>query len=219
MVFACAVPPARAEASRRAGYIKIVSGTRGAQVLIDGQPMGRVPLSDPIPVTAGQHVIKVSKPGYTDYLEVVVVRTGQVKEVEVDLFPFKGMLRVTADKKGARVYVDGKFMGRVPVDLELAPGAHSVRVALAGHQDVIRRWVAKAGRVARLRAKMVKLGVVAKDPKVAVGVKKRWYQKWWFWVSVASGVVAVGLTVVLPLALYKEDPTRTFNEERNTRVP
>jgi hypothetical protein len=197
MVLVCGVSAADAEASRRAGYIKIVSGTRGAQVLIDGQPMGRVPLSDPIPVTAGQHVVKVSKPGYTDYLEVVVVRTGQVKELEVDLFP----------------------LGRVPVDLELKPGAHSVRVALAGHQDVIRRWVAKAGRVARLRAKMVKLGVVAKDPKVAVGVKKKWYQKWWFWASVASGVVAIGLTVVLPLALYKEDATRTFNEERNTKVP
>lgn len=219
VLFLLACTGIEAAAGEGSGSIRIVTATSKALVRVDGQKVGHTPISDPVPLSAGDHVVKVTKPGHTSFLEVIRVEKGKTRTLEIDLFPIKGVLRVSSDKPASRVYVDGKFMGRAPVELELSPGSHSVRVSLLGHKDVIRHFTSKEGRVARLKAVLVPLEtstpVVVATP---VKRKEKFYQKWWFWTSIAGGVVALAISVVVPIALRKEDPTRSFNPDRSLLV-
>lgn len=66
---------------------------------------------------------------------------GQLVEIES-----KPTLTVTSDPAGGNVTVDGQSYGRTPLTLrDLAPGAHSVSVSMAGRQTVTRDIVLRAG--------------------------------------------------------------------------
>jgi hypothetical protein len=207
-------------ANEAAAHLHVRTATRGAIISIDGKEIGRAPLREPVPVVAGKHVVRVAKPGYTVFLEAVEVKPGRTKRMTVDLLPIKGVLKVTANVDRARVYLDKKFVGRVPVELELEPGRHDLRVSHTGYSDVVRHFQAKAGRVARLRAKLVPVGnsgvKVERQTKLS---EKKWYQKWWFWASIAGGALAIGLSVTLPLALLPEEPGKDFRADRVFIVP
>jgi hypothetical protein len=203
----------------RAAHINVDTTTKGAVISIDGKEIGRAPLPEPVPVVAGKHVVRVSKPGHTVFLEVVEVGRGQTKTVTVDLLPIKGILEVTANVPQARVYVDGRFVGRVPAWLELSPGKHSLKVSRTGYGDVVRRFEAKPGRVARLDAKMVPISGSAPTPPDGARVEEKWYEKWWFWASVAGGAIALGLSVSLPIALQPEEPGKGFRADRVFVIP
>jgi hypothetical protein len=49
-----------------------------------------------------------------------------------------GELQVESRPRGARVFIDGRLVGTTPMLVQdVRPGAHAVRIDLAGH----RRWV------------------------------------------------------------------------------
>ena len=221
-------PQTTALAEDAMGTLNVSTATRGATITLDGKEVGVVPLPEPLPVEAGSHVVKVSKPGYTVFLDVVKIKPGENKNLLVDLIAVSGILKVSSSVPQARVYVDGKYVGRTPTNVELNPGPHPLNVSYRAYADVIRRFEAKAGRVARLRAKMVPLGSsrsggAAAGSAGAGGAKgtaeKKWYQKWWFWASVAGGALALSLSVTLPLALTRDENKGPFNPHHVFLVP
>ncbi len=50
-----------------------ITGPAGAEVLLDGTPLGFLPLGKPVTVTPGRHEIRCNLPGYADYREPVVL--------------------------------------------------------------------------------------------------------------------------------------------------
>src|SRR5215831_10339962 len=95
------------------GELSIRSRTEGAQVYIDGQLIGTIPLERPLGLVPGQHALKILKRGYTDYLDVVTIRDRKLTALDVDLLPVLGVLRLYTQVDGARAYVDGHFVGEV----------------------------------------------------------------------------------------------------------
>jgi len=53
-----------------------------------------------------------------------------------------GRLRVTSNKR-ALIYIDGAPVGFTPMDVELAPGSHTVRVMQPGQSDTIQTRAAE----------------------------------------------------------------------------
>jgi hypothetical protein len=95
-------------------------------------------------------------PGVRSWEEEVLVRSGQSTRVSAkpERVPPFGLVtaqaeRVTADGvedvEGAAVYVDGERAGSTPVDLQLPPGPHSVRVVTGGTIGPVHRIDVQAG--------------------------------------------------------------------------
>ena len=74
----------------------------GAQLFVDGAPVGMVPARVEVP--AGKHRIEVKKPGFNDFADSADVAEGEQRQMVIDLQQAvkKGALLVTGDAAGRR---------------------------------------------------------------------------------------------------------------------
>jgi hypothetical protein len=199
---------------RITGTLVIESTTKGAKVFIDGDEVGSIPLERPIRLMPGQHTIKVTKPGHTQYMETIRIRRGRRVRLEVDLLPIAGVVTLLTSPQGARVYLDGKFVGKTPLrELEIKAGKHRVRIAHIGFYDTFRTFQVVAGKQRKI---IVQLKSLPDDinPLIPKTPPKRWYEKWWVWASAAGGLVALVTAIAVPLAMSGKDPIKDFNPDR-----
>ena len=132
----------------KVGTVVLESLPSGAQVLVDGQPMGQTPLTTTLP--AGTHRVDFKYRGKTRTMDVVVPQGGRAAEL-VDWTPkTTGRLQVNSEPGGARVLVDNVARGVTPLTLDdLALGTHSV-VLESGAGSVKRTVTLKADEAATL---------------------------------------------------------------------
>jgi hypothetical protein len=115
----------RTVSAPKVGTAVLESLPNGAQVLIDGQPMGLTPLTMTLP--AGTHRVDFKYRGKTRTLDIVVPQAGRAKEL-IDWTPkTTGRLQVNSEPAGARVLVDNASRGVTPLTLDdIALGTHNV---------------------------------------------------------------------------------------------
>lgn len=187
----------------RYGWIEIVSSTMGAEVVVDGEQVGTVPIAEKVQVSVGEHSVKVAKRGYTQHLEVVRVKLRQTVTINANLLALSGVLRVEANVEDARVFVDEEYIGNVPVEQEVEPGSREVKVRLLGYHDFRQTIDVVAGEETTISAELERLPPEEDPTIVEPPDPPRWYERWWVWTIV--GTVVVSLAVVLPVVLTRED--------------
>lgn len=188
-----------AEAQRRRGRDTarpaVVQPTRvvfdllpdGAEVLIDEASVGVGPLG-PVDVEPGEHSVRVRLQGFTEYTDVVTVARGQELHVPVDLIPLAHVLAVTSTPVGARLFVDDRFAGETPTDVELIDGEHALRLSLRGYEDVLRTITAVAGQRDTWSAELVAI------PEQA---PPQWFEDPIVWIVAGASVVAVTVLAIV----------------------
>lgn len=121
------------------------TSARGAQVLIDGKPVGNVPWTGY--VSPGRHQIQVEQPGYQAFGDWVELVAGQILTLPIVLATARaqGTLFVAADVSGATVYVDGQLRGNAPALIELPAGKAVVEVRAPGATPWRKTVEVKAG--------------------------------------------------------------------------
>lgn len=62
-----------------------VTGERGAEVIVDGVPMGETPFVRPLTLSPGSHFVAVAENGYEPYVEELDFEYGSQTEVQLDL--------------------------------------------------------------------------------------------------------------------------------------
>jgi hypothetical protein len=84
----------RSEVNAEIGKLKARIGTvtvkvepAGAQVVVDGDVMGKAPLSEPVKLNPGSHKVEVTASGYERALESVEIGSGDVRSLDVKLKP------------------------------------------------------------------------------------------------------------------------------------
>jgi hypothetical protein len=120
------------------------------------------------------------------------------------------MLAVTSTPDGAWVSVDGEKVGKTPLELPFAEGAHDVRVTKPGHVAQLRRVALVTGVHERIEIELVPLPEPDRVPSKrralpAVGG-----------LAIGLGVAAVGLGI--GLAVIDENPQRSRCNGRNVDV-
>jgi serine/threonine protein kinase len=160
-------PPERPAAPPLGAALAIRSQPSGAMVTIDGRLMGETPivLRD---LAAGPYLLQVARPGYAPHQERVTLPAGggeRTLSVALEAGvtapgpaqrspapgPGRGAIEVDSSPRGARVVVDGRFVGLTPLRLpEVASGSHAVTVELAGHSSVTRRALVESGQTAKV---------------------------------------------------------------------
>jgi len=88
----------------------------------------------------------------------------------------EGFLVLSSDVDGARVHVDGEFVGLTPLPRHaLSPGRHSVLVAKAGWTFAESTIDIEAGRETPLRAQLASLGSFTGERRTETEPDRRWY--------------------------------------------
>jgi hypothetical protein len=119
------------------GQMAIDSTPQGGQVQLDGKtdPSWITPLALS-GLSAGQHTVAVSKPGYSTDTRTVDVASGGKAFVTTHLVQLMATLSVTSTPPGANVYVDGKDTGKLtPAQVSVDKGQHVVLVRKSGFID------------------------------------------------------------------------------------
>ncbi len=126
------VAPAAAVAP---GGLVISSVPDGAQVQMDGNAAGLTPLSL-ANVTPGQHLLVLSKTGYTTESRSVLVQSGTKAALAVSLNQLAAMAAIASDPPGASIIVDGHDTGKLtPAKVVVERGLHSFVLRKPGYLD------------------------------------------------------------------------------------
>ena len=206
----------RAPVPAKTGTLELQSSTTGAEVDIDGERVGVIPLPGPLTNLApGEHTIKVTKPGFAPYIDVFKVDRKKPTQVAVELVPVAGVLAVKANVEAARVYVDGKYVGEAPLTVEMAVGARAVQVSKGGYKDFFRNVSSVAGQEVDLDIHLEELPVGINPYKPPPPPPPKWYEKWWVWTVGAVGVGVVVTAVVVPAYYATRDPVGDFCKSGN----
>ncbi|MCD6360314.1 MAG: PEGA domain-containing protein [Armatimonadetes bacterium] len=116
------------------GSLTLISTPSGARVWLDGREVGNTPL-EISHVTAGNHVLEVTKSGHLTDRRTVEVLPGQAKREVIHLQQLTGLLTVTSLPNGANVLMDGTPLGQTPVTNHRVPvGKHTLVISNSGYQ-------------------------------------------------------------------------------------
>lgn len=219
-------PAPKPAAKPGTGSLQFTSMTDEIKVYLDGVFIGKTPFAKPVPVKAGKHKLKATKPGYSTLEAEVLIRAGRTEEFPLDLMPFSGLVKFAANIEGAEVYVDNNLVGHIPLVQEVSIGDHKVQIVKEGYEDFTATINVKAGEKHFIEANLapfkdfspevLAMAAAAKekeeaDKRAAAEMLRAesapppppaWYEglhrKWWFWTAV--GVAAV-TAVAVPVAL------------------
>ncbi len=173
------------------GELVIFSTMDGPTVEVDGAVIGNLPLEDSLAMEAGQHTIRVSQRGYSEYIDTFTVESGEEVELEIDLIPFAAIVRISTAEAGATVKVDGKVEGVTPFDKDLQPGKRVIAVSKPGYFENVQEHQMLAGTAYDLTFDLEKMPVKEPPPVADDGGV---HEQWWFWtaigVAVAGGAAA-----------------------------
>jgi hypothetical protein len=214
---ALAKPPAAAVAApANPGALVLSSIVDGAEVFIDGNKAGVTPLP-PLPLTAGDHTIKVQKLGFSPYIDVFSINKKKETRLSVEPQPVSGVVKVTVNVEQAHVFVDGKFIGEAPLTAEMGVGAKAIQVSKGGYKDYFQNIDAVAGQEVSMEVALEELPQGLNPYKLAAPPPPKWFEKKWVWGVVAAGVAVAVIAVVVPVELANRDavadfhPTYTFS--------
>jgi len=122
----------------RFAHLTIRAALPDADVLVDGQRVGRTPLPGSVAVPPGRRVVELRRAGYRTERREVTIDDGATGELGFELAedaaaPVRpGRLVLTVSEPDPDVVVDGQPRGAYRGPLSLPPGAHQVRLARAG---------------------------------------------------------------------------------------
>ncbi len=189
------------------GTLSLQGDQPGAEVFVDGEQVGTMPL-DPLELDPGNHTIRVSRPGYTEYTDVFRVRPGRETALQVDLLAVSMVLHVVTTPPGAQVFVDGTFAGESPVDVDLRDGEHSIRLKSFGYHDSVQSVQASAGHDDTLETTLEAL-----PPEEVAALSQpaepSWYERPLTWVAVGGGALAVAALVIILVVATSSHPSQT----------
>jgi hypothetical protein len=109
-----------------------------ATIAIDNVEVAKTPLSAPLRVAGGAHIVEAIAAGFAPARKEVTVAGGRGVAVELKLVPLEGRLAhlaVRSHLPGADVVVDGEVVGRTPLatSLGVAPGTRNIELRRAGY--------------------------------------------------------------------------------------
>ena len=126
--------------------VTVESVPAGARVLVDGEERGVTPIE--FVLDTGRYALAIEQPGFRRFETPITVKAGEPLKVgPVELGLPDGTLVVRTDPAGADISVAGRYRGRSPVTLTLAPGVpHEIVAARPGYVAATRSMAVESGK-------------------------------------------------------------------------
>jgi hypothetical protein len=223
--------------TRKPAQVAVRTNVPAADVIIDGNLVGRTPLASPVAIVPGDHLVELRRRGYRDVRRQLTLAEGARADLNVELFEDPGTpasetgtLAVAVSEDNAVLLVNGQARtiartprpldryGVVPTSIPGLPlGPHVLRVQRAGflpHEEVV---VVPGGQTAVVNVTLRP----TPETYMAYVNRTRALRGWavtavsaGFVVAIASGALAITRHASLPDARrYREE------ERREQEVP
>lgn len=116
--------------------LKIEIAEPGAQVSIDGNPVGTTPFDKPVMVDMGLHRVKITKQDFADYEQDITVTAGKIAVVKATLVKHshEGRVSVRTSEKNSVITLDNKTVGSFEWFGPATVGPHLLRVSAPGFE-------------------------------------------------------------------------------------
>ncbi|WP_437900050.1 PEGA domain-containing protein [Sorangium sp. So ce124] len=113
--------------------LEITASEPGAAVFVDDERVGTTPLAAPVPIDIGERRIRVSKPGFVDFVRQVKVVGGDSVALvaRLDRAVHRGRLAIAAGQDDL-IAIDGKVVGKGRWEGSVQSGTHALRVTAPG---------------------------------------------------------------------------------------
>ena len=138
----------------------VITSVPGASVYIDSNAAGTTGTSGSLTltgITTGNHLFKVTAPGYNTWLNTVYIQANTVNTISAPLTPQgvaptpiqqTGGLAISSSPSGADTYVDNLYRGITPLTInDLSPGNHQVRLSESGYVDYTTTTMVTSGQI------------------------------------------------------------------------
>jgi hypothetical protein len=83
------------------GNLQINGGIAGAELRVDGQLVGRLPLAGPLRVVVGKSLLEVTLPGHYPVRREITIKAGSLSTETIELVPLPAEAPPDADQPGA----------------------------------------------------------------------------------------------------------------------
>jgi len=115
--------------------VEIRASEAGATVLVGSEVVGTTPLAEPVLVDIGEHRIRITKPGFKDFMRPERIEGGGRIAIAAMLekVVHRGRLAVVAGPEDL-IALDGRVVGRGRWEGSVPSGTHALRVTAPGKQ-------------------------------------------------------------------------------------
>ena len=156
------------------GFLELATVPSGAAIFVGEVEHGATPAE--VPVLASGETVELRLPGYKTWSRELSVPVGERQAYPVVTFsPADGELTLSSVPAGARITVDGQFVGVTPAVVALAPDKkHQLSLFLDGYARASRQLTLTSGEQKRLeiplQARMSAVNVTAKPAQATIYV-------------------------------------------------
>ena len=174
----------------RIATVVVSTNAAGARLLLRDKAQGTIDGEMKVRTRAGPATIEVSAEGYNTFKRDVVLSANATLRVDAQLTLKKSdAVLVIRSKPIADISVDGKAIGRVPLEFHIAAGSHNLVAEASGYDTESVPMTLALGDRRELDIEL------HKSPSIT--------SRWWFWTAIA-GVVVTGAAIGGYFALTTE---------------
>jgi tetratricopeptide (TPR) repeat protein len=178
----------------RLAHLSLKSRLPGADVMLDGELVGRTPLTSSLTLMPGSHKVELARSGYRTARTELTLGDGASGEIALEpeedraeVARIGGDLKLAITETEALITLDGTPRGPYTASLRLAPGTHHLLVERGGFRPNERDVDVGAGQTTVVS--------IALDPtpemrELYVGRARS--QRTWSWIGIGGGLALAG---------------------------
>ena len=175
---------------KKIATVVVTSNAKGARVLLREKAQGTIDGEMKLRTREGAATVEVSADGYEPYKNDVTLKAGETMKIDAQLkLKLKDATLVIRSKPISDISLDGKPIGRVPLEFHVAPGSHELVADAAGFESESVQMSLALGDRRELDIEL------HKSPSIT--------SRWWFWTAIA-GVVVTGAAIGTYIAFTTE---------------
>lgn len=115
------------------GMVAVTSTPLGASIMIDGKDYGVTPKN--LDIVTGLHTVELSMNGYTPSKETIEVNETGVTSLDKQLSR-STLVTIDSNPSDALLSIDGKEVGRTPIEYQCKIGNHQVELFANGYRNI-----------------------------------------------------------------------------------
>jgi hypothetical protein len=180
----------------RISTLVVTTNAPGARLLVRDKLIGPIEKERKLRTRFGTATVEVLAEGYITFKKDIELKANEVVKVDANLILKKtDALVIVRSRPAADIALDGKAMGRSPLEFKVGAGAHELVATAEGHQKETVPMTLALGDKREVDIEL------HKPPSIL--------SRWWFW-TVIGVAVAGGAAAVIAINIERDPTPGTF---------